>query len=367
MLQRSLSALFHSLARRLDGAESNQIAALSASVQSLAAELGNMRTEVASLRQDFRDLRAAMLSGRQVDLVDFGQLRVFMYIDDEGYRSLAPEYKNQPCGPVDRDLAEPAISPGERYANAYEPLISTILSHYWVNQLDFTYFDIGCQYGTSAMAVAQMIMASRQKNLVYAFDPGTAGTLVPANLRLNRMQDRVIFEPVAISNHDLPAIVYSELGQSENNRIVNRDLRTESISRVVGCKRVDQMIEERAITSHLIVKLDTQGAEPEVFRGMRYALASRLVTCVSEFVPEAIGTRTDPAEWLRRLAEDFLVFDIIDNDMYIKPSHKLFHIPEERVRAFVSEVARRSPAYTDVVLVPKQLPAIGSLVERLTA
>jgi FkbM family methyltransferase len=340
---------------------------VTASLEALEQRLAELRNrEIGELYREIASLRHGILAGRQVDLVDFGQLRVFMYVDDMGYRVLAPEYKQKTGGPVDRDLSQPARTAEERYNDPAEPLISTLLSHYWVHGLDFTYLDIGCQYGLSAMATAQVILSAGRQNRVYAFDPGAAAALVPFNLQLNRMQERVIFEAVAISNHDLPGIVYAELGQSENNRIVNRDLRTEALSRVVPCKTVDQVLAERGIANHLIVKMDTQGGEPEVFDGMERALRERYVTCVAEFAPDAIATRRPPAEWLRQYAESFRIFDIQDNDMYLKASHRVTPVDAGKLSEFVELVERREPRYTDLLFIPKHLPGFAALDQRLT-
>lgn len=367
MSRRLLSGLFQSLADKFRPDQPDRLQQVTESLQALSRELSERDQEIKTLQEQVTSLRNGIQAGRQVDLVDFGQLRVFMYVDDMGYRVIPPEYKNNVSGPVDRDLSQPARTPQERYDDPGEPLISLLLSHYWVHGLEFAYLDVGCQYGTSAMATAQVILASGRRNPVFAFDPGTAGALVPFNLVLNGMEDRVTFEAVAISNHNLPGIVYAEAGQSENNRIVNRDLRTEAVSRVIRCKTVDQILTERGVATDLIVKLDTQGGEPEVFQGMERTLRERNVLCVSEFVPDAIATRVDPTDWLSLLSRDFHFFDIVDNDMYLKRSHKLTPVDSAALPAFVSAVANRQPAYTDLLMVPRKLPGYAALAERLTA
>ena len=67
-------------------------------------------------------------------------------------------------------------TPAERFANPGEPLISTLLSHFWLERIPFVALDIGCQYGISAIAMAQIIRACGEHNKVYAFDPGVAGS-----------------------------------------------------------------------------------------------------------------------------------------------------------------------------------------------
>jgi len=167
------------------------------------------------LRAEVESLRKLVLRGRRVDLVDFGELKAFLYTDDIGYQMLAPEYKGHAPGKEKRDLSQPRRTPDERYDNEGEPLLPVLLSHYWVNDLDFVFLNIGCQYGISAMATAQVILSSGRANQVVAFDPGVAAQLAPVNIALNGLEGRVVYERTAIGNGTFPVIVFTETGHSE--------------------------------------------------------------------------------------------------------------------------------------------------------
>lgn len=327
--------------------------------------IGRLEDQVSRLKSELSRLNEVVTSGRIVDLVDFGELRVFMYTNDLSYLQLQDKYRRHTPSANCRDFSTPYRSPSERYHTDREPLFSFLLSHYWLHHLDFAVFDVGCQYGTSAMAAAQVILSSGNTNHVYAFDPGEAGRLAQYNIILNGLQRHVTFERLAVSKGTFPGLVFTETGHSENNRLVNRTPSIESSSYVVMCTSIDEYVAEKSLSGHCVVKVDTQGGEVEVFEGMDHLRHSRYVTCISEFVPDAIATRVSPVEWLTRVSEGCSIFETPDVNMFLSPSHSLRYVPRDTVPRFVNEIRARPTGYTDIVLIPETLPGHSVLARRL--
>ncbi|MBL8179884.1 MAG: FkbM family methyltransferase [Bryobacterales bacterium] len=334
-------------------------------VDRLEEQIHSLQSANVALEKEVDQLRKLTMTGRQVQYVDFKQLRVFMYAEDLSYRQITDPYKHQNPPDSLRDLSQPHTPPALRFQNPREPLMGTLLSHHWLQNIDFCFFDIGCQYGTSAMATAQIILASGRSNHVYAFDPGVAGQLAPHNIRLNGMEDRVTFYRSAVSNTSLPGLLFSELGHSENNRVVNRELPTETLSYVTPRTTIDHFVGEHNIHQHLVLKIDTQGGEVEVFQGMRRTRRERLVTCLTEFSPLAIETRVPPGEWLTEVAEECTVFDVGQINPSLTPSHKLRLIAKESFGSFVENLRHQAVPYTDLLLIPNALPGFGTLFAAL--
>lgn len=324
---------------------------------------GDHVDEIARLTEEVNRIKELLLIGRQVDLVDFGELRVFMYTDDLGYKQLGGRYKGFTPSPSSRDWAQPRREPQARYDNTCEPLVSFLLSHYWVHSLDFAYFDIGCQYGTSAMATAQVILSSGNANHVYAFDPGMAGNLAATNILLNKLQDIVTFERLGVSYDVYPGLVFIDSGHSENNRLVNRGHDLTTLSYVAMCTSLDRYAEEKGISTNAIVKIDTQGGEPEVLKGMRRMMETYSTTMLMEFAPHALQTRVQPIEWLAQLSNEYALYEIRDIDIFLSPAHHVNPIRE--LGQFVAELTMRSEPYTDLLCLPKKLPGLDSLQARL--
>lgn len=321
-------------------------------IDALASKLAELETEVAQLRRlaTFR---------RQIGLIDFGELRGFMYVDDLGYQQTRPE---QRTGDIQRTIADPLPKDiATTYDDRRSTLLEILFCHHWLHGLEFTVLDIGCQYGFSAISTARNIQAFGKSNLVIAFDPGVAAELVPHNLLMNGMESRIRFERMAISKTCGPRIVYTELEHSENNRIVNRTQGQEAISYAVMATSLDAYCR---FPGHLIVKIDTQGAEPEVFGGMAQLLADRLVTAVTEFTPHAMATQVQPAEWLAHQMELFHVFDAGHLDLVIGPGHQVHKV---ELAGFVERVDASPSRYTDLLMVPRHLPAVNELLSRILA
>ncbi|MCC6344412.1 MAG: FkbM family methyltransferase [Bryobacterales bacterium] len=324
-----------------------------------------LEDEISGLKNELSRLNGIVTSGKIVDLVDFGELRVFMYTNDLSYVQLSDQYRHHTPSANFRDFTKPYRSPSGRYHNDREPLLSFLLSHYWLHDLDFAVFDVGCQYGSSAMAAAQVILSSGNWNHVYAFDPGEAGALARYNILLNGLESHVTFEHLAISKGTFPGMVFTETGHSENNRLVNRTPSLETSSFVVMCTSIDEYATRKNLSGHCVIKIDTQGGEVEVFEGMKHLRQTRHVTCISEFVPEAIATRGCPIEWLTRVSEGCSIFEVPGMDIFLSPSHSLRYVPPDTVARFVSEIRARPNRYTDIVLIPETLPGHAVLARKL--
>jgi len=288
-----------------------------------------------------------------------------MYTDDLAYQQYGEKYKHHESSPPRRDLFAPRRTAAERYGAANEPLLSFLFSHYWVNGVEFDYFDIGCQYGSSAMAAAMIVGSAAQDTRVIAFDCGVAGNLVPYNLMLNGMQEHVTYEPLAVSYDTYPALVFGESGHSENNRIVNRAPSSEAFSYIVMATSIDAYRQKHGLLRNLIVKIDTQGGEMEVLAGAKETLQTREVTMLMEFVPGAMGSRQDPGDWLAELSQSFTIYELGDHDIFLSRSHHLPRITE--AHAFTRNVSRRAVPYTDLLLIPRNLKGHDTLLEHLDA
>jgi hypothetical protein len=92
-------------------------------------------------------------------------------------------------------------------------------------------------------------------------------------------------------------------------------------------------------------------------------MPQRMLFVIFEFTPQRFAGRDDAADYLRRLAKDFLLFDI-----YYCPNPTRFDsISEKAVDDFVAEVVNRAHGYTDVFLLDRRAPDCNTLVSRLAS
>ena len=343
------------------------------------SEYRRLHEKVDVLGEQIQRLGPGFCAGRKVDLVNFDIIRCFMFMDDFGYRDQVQEsQKNYQLTQDDiREIQErrsakqrsaaPSLDEALQRINRNH-VIHVLLAHYWAHRLDFTYIDVGCGYGHSALIVAHSICACDMRNKTICFEPGVAAFLVGHNIAINGLEDFMIFETVAVSSGTFPVIMYCEAGFTAGNRTVNRIPGRESFSYVVPATSIDEYLEEKNVRNHLIMKIDTEGAEYEVFLGMRRAIEERYTTYFVEFTPPALATRIRPAQFLADIGRDAYILDIetLEFDPRRNNMRPFKVIEPSRYKRFVEEVSSRQGSWTDLLVVPRKLPGVEGLMARLT-
>ncbi len=330
---------------------------------SLKGHVAGLLERVAHLESEVAALRAAASANRHIGLVDFVTVRAFMFTDDLAYRQ-APEEQKRAALTDHRPVPVGRCTPEEVFASPKSSALDILMAHYWRQNLDFTYFDVGAQYCSSSVFAARLIEACGKPNRVVAFEPGVASQLAPFNIAINHQSARIAFERMAVGADEFPALLFGEAGHTENNRIVNRVPASEAVSMLVPCTSIDAYIAARGIEGGLILKIDTQGGEYEVVEGMRQTMATRLTTFLAEFTPWALETRVNPAEWLRSLLADN---HVLDTNIHTNLAFgSAAGITADRAAQFVETIAGSEHKYTDLAVIPKRLPESAALVERLS-
>jgi len=217
---------------------------LTAPDSELQTRISDLETRLRVVETSISTLRALVLWGRTIDLVKMGDLKIFMYTDDLGYRTVPEPMRHYRLSPEDLHSSAKHVEPDHPPMPVTGPM-DLLIQHYWQHNIDFVFVDVGCQYGTSAFRVARFIQSYGRDNQVICFEPGIAGWLVAHNVALNGLQDQVTFEPMAIGHISLPQLIFGEVGHSENNRIVNRDLSNEAFSSVVPTVSIDDYIRQK--------------------------------------------------------------------------------------------------------------------------
>src|SRR5262249_15350870 len=151
----------------------------------------------------------------------------------------------------------------QQWRAGHDDILELLVAFYSLQE-GATYFDIGCQYGTSAMEVALFLRSIGRKVPIFAFDCGLAGVLAPMNIENNGYHNEIVFYPAAIGSINKYVLVHRDLGFTADNRIVNGAFLWErgSLSLPVKCVTLDAFFESHHIDVPFIAKIDTQGAEP---------------------------------------------------------------------------------------------------------
>jgi FkbM family methyltransferase len=323
--------------------------------------------------------RVVQLEGRlsqlqpRIDIVDFGVAKLFMYMNDASYQWVDPSSRHYQLTQQDRDDAATFAAGGcpaslkRRFEIAAPNLTTCVLRHLWSLNLPCTAIDVGASYGFESIFTAQFSRVNGHDTPVVAFEPGITATLLGQNVLLNGVSELVRVEQAAISSYSGPGLVFGEAGHSENNRITNRWVEREDQCSICQLDSLDAYVARNGITGSLLVKIDTQGGEPEVLDGMANVLASHLTVLVVEFTPAAILNRVQPRKFLVRLGALGTLCDLAQGGSLAplgEPSLQV--IPERGFDDYLRTVESRPFGWSDVLVVPHSMPDRAALLAAFT-
>lgn len=189
--------------------------------------------------------------------------------------------------------------------------------------------DIGANtglYGLLASAVAP-------EADVHFFEPvSRIAALARSNIMLNK--GHFTLHQEAASDVDGTATLFDPGGDSCYSASLVADFRSAESSYDVVTRRVDSMVESRQLPSVDLVKIDVEGHEARVLRGMRETIRRHRPTLLVEFLPSG-----DQVDLVAALG------DLIQHDGY-----QLYHLgPDGPAR---TECVAPSPCSLNVLLMP---------------
>lgn len=197
------------------------------------------------------------------------------------------------------------------------------------------------------MQTALFLRAIGADSRILTFDCGLAGQLAAMNISNNGCADIIKFLPFAICAVDRYVLVHRDIDYSADNRLVNpiHEWARGSTNCVVKGVRLDTILKSESIGAPLIVKIDTQGAEPEVLRGATGLAAITPHALIMEFTPWAIAPRVDPAHFMDDLMARYAIFDIGPGGDELSEQHD--------ASSLVSRTAARDGKWTDLLMLQR--------------
>jgi FkbM family methyltransferase len=200
------------------------------------------------------------------------------------------------------DVRDPAISKPILALGEYEEGFRRRLMSFVHPETHFV--DIGANIGFFTLLVARR--AARGKVWSIEADPQNA-RLLRASVALNGLEERVVVHHLAASDAD-GEVFFSTLGYEANigARFTAKEeatLRERSLTGAAPPSRLraramDTLLRDERVD---LVKVDVEGYEPAVFRGLREVLCRQKPVVFSEFAPGTIRhiSKSDPVEMLR--------------------------------------------------------------------
>lgn len=355
----------------------NPLAKIDAKFKSLEVEFNNLETRLNNLESllDYSVIK-------NIDLVSyFGDL-YFWYTKDKSYEWIefgSSTIKNYQ--PSEKDFSSPEI---KKYDLAHEyqdydlnklhlpemELKNFLFLYLWLQKIDFTYLDIGANMGTTTIPAAKFFQKYQQQNKIISFEPGIVYDLLKHTIKINRVSNLVTLENLAGGDRNSSVIIKSLLEHSESNSSIDfrefcPDLLLASCQ-LVDSVRLDEYVEEKQIKNPLVVKIDTEGNDWQVIKGLEKLIPQQVVMIIVEYTPALMRKYIEPEEVLSYLNEKYLLLNMLT--LTPCPYWKCSLIGEEidSFKEFAQQVEGFSRGWTDVLAIRRDLPNLDKLIAKLT-
>ena len=247
-------------------------------------------------------------------------------------------------------------------------LLSIIINHYKENNLSFNMFDIGAQYGLVGLSIASNLKKEKMDNKVFLFDPGVAQGSLAYNIAVNSLKTVAQRENYAVSDETGSCDIYIKSGNSEDNHISKRENDNFDVAYQAKKVSIDDYINKKNILPNLILKIDTQGEEIKVIKGMEKVILNGTCCFLTEFTPWLYNYGNGAKDFLLTMSKDFYLFDMVieyKNNLEILKKWKGIELTESIFDDYIADVNRYEYAYTDILAISKKIPNYSSLKNKI--
>lgn len=351
----------------------------------------------------------AFLYGKQIDLVSFGETKLFMFKHDNLYDiAVASERKAQSLEAYQRKIQQDGYPPAPVTEQTVDAVaesrlgIHVFLVHLWRHGIEFDIFDLGSNIGDFSIQMGNLVRTFGKTTRVFSFDPTEAGALVDYNIRLNGLEGIVKHENLAIAESNGLVLFACRTGHSDAadastlqdeslpkpsflRKLINfsrqpRDQKKVTVARYILrslgtanysdshsiiAESVDivDYIQKNHLQKNLFVKIDIEGFESRVTYRLLSLLPERQISIICEFLPARFNTQTAAFEFIKKLSDHFYLFDL-----FYSPNPTRFRLLDSsHLERFVTEVASRKYSYTDLFLMDKRTPNAAEICRRLAS
>ena len=319
---------------------------------------------------------------KEIDLFSYYGDLYFWYTKDQSYNWIKPAPStivNYTPSAQDFSLPEPVTisleDSYERYdlnkSKIFEMDVKNFLFlHLWLNEVDFTYMDIGANMGTTTVPAAKFFQKYQKENKIISFEPGIVYNLLRQTIKINRISELVTLEKIAISNENRPVIIKSLLEHSESNSIIEIDSTVAHIPlascNLVEGMRLDEYVQQKAITNDLVVKIDTEGNDWFAIEGMKQLIPSQVAILIFEYTPALLRKFVAPENILSDLNEKYILLNMLTFTPFPFWKCSLISGEDDIWLKFTQQVQDFSRGWTDVLAIRRDLPNLDKLLGKLT-
>lgn len=172
---------------------------------------------------------------------------------------------------------------------------------------DDIFFDVGANVGTYSCFAASKL--GSKQTIAFEPEPRNASRL-QENLQLNGLEGEIREVALSDSNGTVKfALGGEETGEGEHAIATHDDMKTIEVETARG----DSIIQEHELPAPTVIKIDVEGAEFSVLRGLRDTLIDTCRLVYVEVHPEKIGAFGGSVSEVHGLLED-AGFEVVEMD-----------------------------------------------------
>jgi len=349
--------------------EKQGVEQLTIQVETLQDQLNQQNTALRGIVSHLKELELFRYSKqreteRGIDLVDFGDFKLFMHTNDHLYDTFVNQ-RDKGCdlekhydeisvsgyksAPVNRSNVESVTDA----ALGFYVLLNHLIQHYD----GLTFIDVGSFVGDVAMRYANFFRTIGHDGKVICFDPTIAGTLTDHNAALNGLDDYIEYHPKAVSDISGPLMFTQKTGHTDSSHST-MEIKGKP-NAIFQSIKLSDFIKANKI-SNLFVKLDAEGMDFRIINDILPLLKNRGSSFAFEFIIEKHYSNRD---FVLRLMNDYYLLDV---GYLQKPAFFNLIRPEALDDYVTGIMTGRRWGFTDMVAVSKKTPLVEWLLGRLT-
>lgn len=335
-----------------------------------AAGGGTLKADdgLVALSENFQILKRVLMQERAIDLVAMGPFLNMMFVDDAAYQDLHISAKNKKLIDQEHHVVTVPQRDLVPFLETWQPRghlspVDLMLACFHRAGLRTSFIDVGAHYGTFSMEVSLFAQSIGMALNHHAFECGITRELVRYNFSNNGFETRITLHDYAAGPVDNFVILRRDTAQSEGNRIsdaiVSWDRGTVSVP--VRCVTLDTLKRQGAFEAPLVLKVDTEGAEPAVLRGAKNLLSNGPNAMVLEFTPSATGPTIgveSPSAYLCDLLEKGYIFDLGVHHDKIEP------VDTSNAADFAARIAESPARWTDIAVLDRHSAVCTDIRDR---
>jgi FkbM family methyltransferase len=245
------------------------------------------------------------------------------------------------------------------------------ISHLWANSLPCDFVDVGSNYGTVSMRIADFMRQCERHGLVYAFEPGLTFPLLESNIIINRLSNYILPEKTAVGREDTVTAMTFQAGFSGSGMIhLFEKYDIPCFYRLMPICRLDTYFSTKTI-NNLIIKIDVEGFDADVIFGLEGIIDKVNIIAFEYTLHVMRGTGVNPVDALLFLNKNG--FELFNCYYFLESSERTpvadleLINPEDNdaMESFFDKVTKFPNEQTDILAVKDTLPQFNEYIAKL--